>query len=160
MKEKNIHKAIDLYFDAQLSMAEEEDLFQTLLVFKGHDRKVDEALAVMLMARMPMESMPSGLRPKKTRLRMSLIYAAAGALIAIVCISALWRRTVDADRNTDRNTEGMIAYVGGVKISDQSEIMRIVDDQLNDIGVSSELFARTIAEDLDDISDAFNEADL
>ena len=157
MKEKNIHKEIDLYFDAQLSLVEEEELFRTLLSFKGKDQKVDEALAVMLTTRMPMESRPSGLRPKKTRSLMRPLYAAAAALIAIICISSLWHRSGIED---DRNVEGMVAYVGGVKISDQSEIMKIVDDQLNDIGISSELFAQTVAEDLDDIRDAFNEDGL
>ena len=157
MKEKNIHQAIDLYFDAQLSIAEEEKLFRSLLAFKGEDQKVEEALAVMLMTRMPMESRSSGLRPKKTRSLMRPLYAAAAALIAIICISALWHQSGIED---DRNVEGMVAYVGGVKISDHSEIMKIVDDQLNDIGISTELFAQTVAEDLDDIKDAFNEDDL
>ena len=156
MKEKNIHKEIDLYFDAQLSLVEEEELFRTLLSFKGKDQKVDEALAVMLMTRMPMESRPSGLRPKKTRSLMRPLYAAAAALIAVICISAILPRT---DIDSNGNAE-MVAYVGGVKISDQSEIMKIVDDQLNDIGISSELFAQTVAEDLDDIRDAFNEDGL
>ena len=157
MKEKNIHKAIDLYFDAQLSIAEEEKLFRSLLAFKGKDQKVDEALAVMLMTRMPMESRPSGLRTKKTRSLMRPLYAAAAVLIAVICISALWHQSGIEE---DKNIEGMVAYIGGVKISDQSEIMKIVDDQLNDIGISSELFAQTLPEDLDDIRDAFNEDDL
>lgn len=156
MKEKNIFKTIDLYFDAKLSVAEEERLFKSLLAFKGKDQKVDEALAVMLMTRMPMESMPSGLRHKQARFRLRPLYVAAVALIAVVCISVLLHRT---DIDPDGNIE-MVAYVGGEKISDHSEIMKIVDDQLNDIGISSELFAQTVAEDLDDIRDAFNEDDL
>ena len=156
MKEKNIHKIIDLYFEAQLSVAEEKELFQSLLAFKGHDRKVDEALAVMLMARMHTERMPSGMQPKKTRSRI-LLYGVAAALMAVLCISVLWRQN---GLDCDNSIEGMVAYVGGVKISDESEIMKIVDDQLNDIGISSELFAQTVAEDLDDIRNAFNEDDL
>ncbi len=153
MKEKNIHKIIDLYFEAQLSVAEEKELFQSLLAFKGHDRKVDEALAVMLMSRMHTERM----QPKKTRSRMSLLYGVAAALMAVLCISVLWRQN---GLDSDNGIEGMVAYVGGVKISDESEIMKIVDDQLNDIGISSELLAQTVAEDLDDIRNAFNEDDL
>ena len=170
MSEKKIHKIIDLYFEAQLSRAEEEALFHSLLAFKGNDQKVDEALAVMLMTRMPMESRPSGLRPEKPmesrpsglrpeprRLsgqRPVIAVAASIALIFAMGATALWHYS---NKPAAEESGGIIAYVGGVKVSDNSEVMKIVDDQLNDIGISSELFAQTIAEDLDDIVDAFNE---
>lgn len=157
MNEKEIHKIIDLYFEAQLSLSEEEELFKSLLAFKGKDRKVDEALAVMLMARLPMESSSSGLRPQPRRfsgLRPVIAVAASITLLFAIGVTSFWHYS---NRQAADEAGGIMAYVEGVKVSDHSEIMKIVDDQLNDIGISSELFAQTIAEDLDDIVDAFNE---
>lgn len=54
----------------------------------------------------------------------------------------------------------MLAYVGGVMVDDPHEIMNIIDNQLSDIGESSEFFARTVSDDLDDIRDALNSEDL
>ncbi len=154
MKETDIHKAIDLYFDAQLSIKEEEELFQTLLLYKGCDSKVDEALAVMLMTRKPIvlskSSKPQ--RANKTRIWRA---AAAVAVIAGACTMALWLSGHSSGQN-----DGMMAYMGGVKITDHTEIMKIVDEQLNDISISSELMAQTVSSDLDDIRDAFNEEGL
>lgn len=164
MKEENIHKIIDQYFEAGLSRPEEEELFRSLLEFKGEDRKVKEALAVMLMSRNPdmltkerkptvlrntMESWHPTLRPLK--------WAAAAAIIAITCATAL---LYHSHINPGDETEGMMAYVRGEKVSDHSEIMKIVDDQLNDIYLSTESFSQTVVSDLYDISNAFNEEDI
>ena len=156
MKEENIHKIIDLYFEAQLSRSEEEELLRSLLAFKGEDEEVKEALAVMLMARRTSipatQSMQSTQNSRTHRFRI-LRRAVAVVLVIISCTALLYH----FHPNAGVEIEGMVAYVGGVKVSDHSEIMKIVDDQLNDISMSSELFSQTIATDLDDIREAFNE---
>lgn len=161
MKEENIHKIIDLYFEAQLSRSEEEELLRSLLAFKGEDKKVKEALAVMLMARNPSVLSPTSEHATQKPLLKSSIYrfrilkrAVAVALVIISCTTAI---LYQFHHNAGVESEGMLAYVGGVKVSDHSEIMNIVDDQLNDICMSSELFSQTIATDIDDIRNAFNE---
>ncbi len=151
MKETDIHKAIDLYFEAQLSIKQEEELFHTLLSYKGRDPKADEALAVMLMTRKPTALSKSSKHRRANKPRIWRA-AAAVAVIAGACSMTFWHHG-----NSSSQVDGMMAYVGGVKISDQKEIMKIVDDQLNDISISSELFAQTVSSDLDDIRDAFNE---
>ncbi len=151
MKEPDIHKAIDLYFDAQLSITEEEQLFHRLLSHKGEDPKADEALAVMLMTRKP-SALSKSSKPQRANKARIWRAAAAVAVIAGACTMALWHGGHSAS-----HSKGMMAYIGGVKISDQTEIMKIVDDQLNDISISSELMAQTVSSDLDDIRDAFNE---
>lgn len=151
MKETDIHKAIDLYFDAQLSIKEEEELFQTLLLYKGGDPKADEALAVMLMTRKP-TALSKSSKPRRANKARIWRAAAAVAVIAGASTMAIWH-----NGNSTSQSDGMMAYIGGVRISDQAEIMKIVDDQLNDISISSELFAQTVSSDLDDIRDAFNE---
>lgn len=161
MKEKNIHKIIDLYFEAQLSPHEEKELFNLLLAFKGEDDNVKEALAVMLMARNPSmltehngnSAIKASLGNRLFRFR-SLTRVAAVAMVVIAAATAL---LYHFNHNSGVEIEGMTAYVGGVKVSDHSEIMKIVDDQLNDISMSSEFFSQTIASDLDDIRNAFNE---
>ena len=155
MKEYDIHKMIALYFDAQLSRAEEEELLEKLLSFKGKDRKVDEALAVMLMARSPL------MHPeRKQRSRRGIHIwkaAAAAALLAGIGTAALWRSSAYEQTGA---MEGMVAYVGGVKVEDRTEIMEIVENQLNDIGICSDFFAQEVFSDLDDIRQAFNSEDI
>ncbi|MDE6787490.1 MAG: hypothetical protein K2J46_10705 [Muribaculaceae bacterium] len=161
MNEKNIHKIIDLYFEAQLSRPEEEELFSLLLAFKGDDDRVKEALAVMIMSRNPamladhreLSTLKHPLKSRFFGLR-NLKRVVAVALVVLTCATPLLYRHY---HNSGVEIEGMMAYVGGVKVSDHSEIMKIVDDQLNDISNSSELFSQTIASDLDDIRNAFNE---
>lgn len=161
MKGKNIHKIIDLYFEAQLSRHEEDELFSLLLAFKGDDDRVKEALAVMLMSRNPAmlaeDVETSALKhPLKRKLPgfQSIKRVVAAALVVITFATPILYRHY---HNRGVELEGMMAYVGGVKVSDHSEIMKIVDDQLNDISTSSEFFSQTIATDLDDIRNAFNE---
>lgn len=164
MKGKNIHKIIDLYFEAQLSRPEEDELFSWLLAFNGDDDKVKEALAVMLLTRNPdmlavnraTSTIKHSLKSRRSGFR-TLKRVVAAALIVITCATPLLYRSY---HNTGVEIEGMMAYVGGIKVSDHSEIMKIVDDQLNDISNSSEFFSQTIASDLDDIRNAFNEEDI
>ncbi len=161
MKEENIHKLIDLYFEAQLSHSEEDELFSILLAFKGDDMKVKEALAVMLMARNPSmmdaQHRHSARNPhlgeRMSRLRIIKRGVSAAMIILLSTTALLYH----FHHNAGVEIEEMMAYVGGVKVNDHSEIMKIVDDQLNDISASSELFSQTISADLDDIRNAFNE---
>lgn len=151
MKKTDIHMAIDLYFEAQLSIKEEEELYHTLLSYKGIDSKADEALAVMLMTRKP-NALTQSAKPRYAHKTLLWRASAAVAVIAGACTMALWHYGHPATGN-----ERMIAYKGGVKIIDRTEIMKIVDDQLKDISISSEMLAQTVSSDLDDIRDAFNE---
>ncbi len=164
MKEKNIHKIIDLYFEAQLSPLEEKELLNLLLAFKGGDDKVKDALAVMLMSRNPSmltehngnSAIKASLGNRLFKFR-SLIRVAAVAMLVFAASTTL---LYHFNNDSGVEIEGMIAYVGGVEVSDHSEIMKIVDNQLNDISISSEFFSQTIASDLDDIRNALNEEDL
>ena len=54
----------------------------------------------------------------------------------------------------------MLAYVGGVKIEDPDEIKNIIANQLNDIGESTDLIARTVSDDFDDIREALTADDI
>ncbi|MDE5585645.1 MAG: hypothetical protein K2I92_04780 [Muribaculaceae bacterium] len=140
----SLHKKIDLYFEAQLSAREEQDLLRQLLRLEGKDPAIDEALAVMLASRLPARATHSRRKP------LNKVAAAAAAIVTLIAAGGLFHFLSPPDRSC------MIAYVGGVRIENPQEIMKIIDTQLNDIGESSEFISQTVSADLDDIRDALN----
>ena len=106
MKEYDLHKMIDLYFDAQLSLAEEEELFEKLLSLSGKDRMADEALAVMLVARGPVMRR----KRKKTSRFGSHTWSVAAAVALLVGIgTAVLLHSSAHDKAIAM--DGMVAYV-------------------------------------------------
>lgn len=157
MKEYDLHKMIDLYFEAQLSQSEEKELLEKLLSCKEKDRMADEALAVMLMARSPILRKKRKKNPRTNTKRYIWSVAATVALLVGIGGAALWNSSAHNQANA---MEGMVAYVGGVRVEDREEIMEIVDNQLNDIGICSDFFAQEVSSDLDDIRQALNSEDI
>lgn len=150
MDKKELYKNIDLYFEASLSLAEEAELLRELLRFEGQDPRTDEALAVMLASRPPAK--PAARKKKKKPARLMVGIAASVAVV--FAIGAVIH-------NHSHQQDGrMFAYVGGVKIENPQEIMKIIDNQLNDIGESSDFFSRTLSTDLDDIREALISDDI
>lgn len=148
MNKKELYKKIDRYFEAELSRSEEELLLRQLLPLQGSDSAVDEALAVMLASRIPVKT------PVSKKIPLWRIAAVGTFLIAAAGIGFL-------AGDYDSSVQGtMLAYVGGVMVDDPHEIMNIIDNQLSDIGESSEFFVRTVSDDLDDIRDALNSEGL
>ena len=141
-------KKIDLYFDAQLTRQEEKSLLRELLSQQGSDPRIDEALAVMLAARIA----PQRKARKRQVLRKALSAAAAAAVILTAGYAI--------HHFADRGHGDMLAYVGGVRIKDPNEIKNIIATQLNDIGESTDLIARTVSDDFDDISEALTTDDI
>ncbi len=144
MKHKELYHKIDRYFDGELSSHEERQLLKELLPLEGQDPLVDEALAVMLASRLPAKL------SNRKRHPMRLMAGIAAAVVAIFAIGVLIHYP------THSRNSGMIAYVGGEKVENPKEIMNIIDNQLSDIGESSEFFAQTVSADLDDICSALN----
>lgn len=148
MNRQTLYRKIDLYFEAELTRQEEQSLLKELLKHEGQDPIADEALAVMLASRLPL---PSRARKKKPIRRAMAVAASVAALLALGFLLHQHATNRDSD---------MFAYVGGVKVDDPQEIMNIIDTQLSDIGASSELFAQTVSDDLDDIRDALISDDI
>ncbi|MDE6290456.1 MAG: hypothetical protein K2M16_02885 [Muribaculaceae bacterium] len=138
----SLHKKIELYFEAQLSRQEEQELLRELLRLEGKDPAIDETLAVMLASHLPARTAP---RRKRPLIRVAVV---AAAVVILLSTGILYRHMSPTDRS------GMIAYVGGVRIENPQEIMKIIDIQLSDIGESSEFISQTVSDDLDDIRDA------
>ena len=149
MNKKELYNRIDRYFEASLTRHEEHDLFHELLKFEGEDEIFDEALAVMLASRIPAKASDAKIR------HFSRFVGAAAAVVAVIIAAGVLISHQPSVRDA-----GMIAYVRGVKVDDPHEIVNIIDNQLSDIGESSELFMQTVSEDLDDIRNAFNGEDL
>lgn len=149
MNKDELYNIIDRYFEASLTWEEEHELLNTLLPLEGSDPEIDEALAVMLASRIPMPRVASARKPR----RLMIGIAASIAVLLAIGIPLIRQARSSPD-------SGMIAYVAGVKVENPDEIMKIIDTQLNDIGESSELFAQTLGNELDDIRDALISEDL
>lgn len=143
-----LYQQISRFYEAQLSRQEERELLQQLLKFEGKDPAIDEALAVMLASRLPIG--PKANRNKHVR----LIAGIAASAAAVLAVGILFHH------RAPQNNGKMYAYVGGVKIENHHEIMKIIDTQLNDIGESSDLFSKTLSTDLDDIREALTADDI
>lgn len=141
MNKVYLHQQIDRYFEAQLTQQEEASLLKTLLKIEGQDPVADEALAVMLASRMPLNAA----RARKTPRIMQI----AGIAASIALILGIGVFLIRQPRQNDS-----FAYVAGKKIQDPIEINNIVATQLQDIGESTGLFSQALSADLDDIREA------
>ncbi len=160
MKEDDIQILIERYFDAELSLSEEKELLNMLLSREGKDPATDEALAVMLLAKSSGVSHVGGLDSGKKRRSHGVLarnirirsVAVVAALAVIVSVAAL----VGAFSVRQGGYDGMVAYVGGVRVNDRSEIIKIVDNQLSDMGMCSDFMMQEVSADLGDIRQALN----
>ncbi|MDE6342185.1 MAG: hypothetical protein K2K93_07695 [Muribaculaceae bacterium] len=156
MNNIDLHSMIDLYFAARLSAAQEEDLYRRLLACDYDDDKVSEALAVMVMARMPAAAERKASEPSRSSAKGRRLFAAAAtAAVLLAAGGTLGMRYLLADRVGGVSDE-MVAFVGGERVENRSVIMNIVDSQLNDIGETSDFIDLEITSDLEDIREALN----
>ena len=146
MNQEILHLQIQKYFEAELTQEEEKALLKKLLRLEGHDSMADEALAVMLAARLtPTEAIIRRRTPMKL---LAGVAASVAVVIGMVSILQVQR------------SARTFAYVSGVKTENQQVINDIISTQLNDIGESSGLFSQTVASDLDDIREALTAEDI
>ncbi len=147
---------IDLYFEAQLSAAQEEELYRMLLACEDADDKVSEALAVMVMTRIPAAPKRKEAMPARRARKGLQRYLAAAAVAALIAVGGTFGiRYLLADRAPGVSDE-LVAFVGGERVENRSVIMSIVDSQLSDIGETSEFIELEITSDLDDIREALD----
>lgn len=148
MEKEKLHKLIQLYFDGETSLEEERSLLAQLLSMPPGDALADEALAVMGFARCG----NTGKKRKSTVSRHGIYkttsVAAACVASAAVCVGlfAYFSRPVNSFYN-----EECVAYVGGEKIENESEVMSLISDQLDEMSVASDAVEKEINDDLNDI---------
>lgn len=164
MKKEEIHILIDRYFDAELSLKEEQELLNLLLLEDSDDPEIREALAVMTAEHVNTSTSPSygpvksgNLKTLHTQKRHSLgkWIGAAAAFVAIVSIGAALFVSEKENSNGD-----MFAYSESVKIEDKAQIFNIINSQLEDIVIAYEDLSSEVADDLDDISRILNNKDI
>lgn len=148
MTTSRIYQKIDLYFDAGLSAQEESSLLKELLGMQGVDPRIDEALAVMLAARV----VPCVPVRKRHPLRKAV--AAAAVVTAVLVAGHVFLH------HSGQQDAGMVAYVAGEKVKDPEEIKNIIAIQLSDIGESTDLLAQTVSDDFDDLREALISDDI
>lgn len=140
---------IGLYFDARLSAAEERELRKELLRHPEGDPVVDEALAVMGYA-------ASAAPPVAARRNMLRRIGVAAAVVAFLAVGA----GILAGSIPGREAGECVAYVHGVRVDNEDEVMRLVREQLGEMGRASEEFSREVADDFGDISEIFKSESL
>ena len=157
MKTENIHELIDRFFGGELSADEERALLALLIEHAEGDPEAEEALAVMTCTRMLSADTVGkrSVRPEKPRRRSMAwrgIAAAAGIAIATAGILFL----IKSGAAGQPIPESDIAYVDGVRIDNQDEIMKIVAGQLDDLSLASAEIRMEVTGDLDDIRNVLN----
>ncbi len=153
MKEDSLYKMIDRYFDGELTIEEERGLLQELLNHPKGDPEIEEALAVMTAARVVPGSVVRNRRQ---------IWKGIAATVAILVVSGVILSAVGmAIRGSlYGNQDNAIAYVNGVKVSDETKILSIIQGQLEEMSMASEEMNGELASDLDDIFNALNDDEL
>lgn len=76
-------------------------------------------------------------------------------VVVLAVAGGLW-----AGHLQERVPDECVAYVHGVKVESEAEVMRLVSEQLGEMGEASEEFNREVADDIGDISEFFNTASI
>ena len=157
MKTEDIHSLIDRYFGGELSAEEERALLALLLEQSGEDPEAEEALAVMTCTRMLSADTVGkrSVRPEKPR-RRSMAWRGIAAAVGIAIATAGILFLIKSGAAGQPIQESDIAYVDGVRIDNQDEIMKIVAGQLDDLSLASAEIRMEVTGDLDDIRNVLN----
>lgn len=150
---------IDLYFEGELTPGEERELRALLLRHPGGDPRVDEALAVMGYVSAAARASAAASYVAVSRARRLAVWrriSVAAVVTALLSLGAGWLATQTTGRLSGEGRGECVAYVHGVRVDNEAEVMRLVSEQLGEIGIASEEFSREMAADLGDISEIFN----
>lgn len=148
MEKEKLHKLIQQYFDGETSLEEERSLLAQLLSMPPGDDLADEALAVMVFARYG----KAGKKKKAAFSRRSIykITSVAAACVASVALCIGFFSYLSNPGNSFSNEE-CVAYIGGEKIENESMVMSLIADQLDEMSVASDAVEKEINDDLNDI---------
>ncbi|MDE6023644.1 MAG: hypothetical protein K2G13_09110 [Muribaculaceae bacterium] len=153
IEEDKIHEMIDLYYDGELSSEEERKLLGMLLKYPSGDAEVEDALAVMTAIR----SVPAPKVKKRTP-----IWKEVAATLAILLISGAFLTILGLaiKGSVFGNADNAGVYVNGVKVSDETVVLNIIQSQLDDMSMASAEVNSELSSDLDDIFKALNEDEI
>ncbi len=149
MNNNEIHKLIELYFDGLTTLDQERQLRDAFAsMTPPYSPDVESAMAVM--------GYTSVMRhPAQTRLnkraRWMAAAAAAVSLFMAVAIAVMMTGRAGYDANS------CVAYVGGVKVSSQEQVMEIMDAELSSISKACDGFDNEVLEQKEAFSEIFNQ---
>ena len=162
MKDDRLHIQIERYFEGELSAGEERELLMQLLSHPGGDEEIEEALAVMGYVRCSGATRSRRAGSPTSRRGFGLLRRVAGAAAAVAVLTVCATLAVRlADSGSLSRHEGMcVAYVQGVRVDSEQEVMRLIGEQLGEMSEASEAVSREVTGDLDDIFKALNSEEI
>ena len=140
----NLDSLIERYFEGETSL--EEEILLKAMVARSDDSKYDAVRAVLGYG------VATRKRTALRRRRLGMVSAAGGASIVVVSIAWLKRFTKKSTGNSE-----CYAVLEGRYISDQSEVLSIMQSDIGDIRSAQEDAGNYIAEQLKDIHISANE---
>lgn len=157
MDDKLFHNLIDKYFEAQTSIEEEELLLKESLSRFGRDPAANEILAVMGYSHINLQKSVVNDREIKRRKRHYILQSTAAAVTVFLSIAAA---LIFSFEHSEIKHEDSYAYVGGVRIENKTEILSLIESQLNEVSDAQEIINNTISNDLEDFRDVLNNEQL
>lgn len=153
MDDKLFHNLIDKYFEAQTSVEEEDMLLKESLSRFGRDPAANDILAVMGYSHINPQKSVVNIKEKKRSGRRYILQSTAAAVTVFLSIAAALIFTFD---HSEIKNEDSYAYVGGVRIENETEILSLIETQLNEVSDAQESINLTISNDLEDFREALN----
>lgn len=144
MEKDRLHILIERYFDAETSLAEEKELKRLLADADLSDSAVAEAMAVTgYTAKMSITGEAESVTGCRKISRLWLHAASVVVLLLSAAGPFIWM---------GRPQEGSgecLAWVGGVKNTDDAVALALMDDQLRGMGEASDELSREVGLDLE-----------
>ena len=147
MTEKALLHLIELYLNGETTLAQERELREALLDSESDDPRVEECLAVMAFAAADgRRRAAEAVRPRRRTIWPSIAVAAS---LAILLSVGLWINR--PSQQTDCSS-----IIACVETNDPMVAMALMDAQLEEIGMASDLFSESIEQDIASLSEAIN----
>ncbi len=153
MTKKELHKLIGRYFDADTTIEEERLLRRMLASVPPGDPIADEAKAVMGFSLCAPGH--DAKEKHKTAPRSAIAWINVAASIAVVLAAGIFTLRYNSGKSPDT----IYACVDGLEITDDNEVLRMMQAELSDISEASEEMNGNIDAELAAIQEAFNEID-
>lgn len=83
---------------------------------------------------------------------MGLIRHAAAAVVLLAIGATAVVRTVNTVSLTDGGSEGMVAYVGGERITDEAQIISLMDSTLQSMGTGTDIAEQQLQDMLETLN--------
>ncbi len=148
MNKEKIHILIEKYFDGETTLKEEKWLKDNLPKMMGEDPEIDEVLAVMGYAVVPVKD---GVSERRVKRSFHWAATAAASLALLIGAGGIYTYIV-SQRDTQSH---FMAYSGGVRL-DRQEAMQLIKAQMEEMSEASRDMKLEVEDDLADFRAAFD----